>query len=388
VVCVLAFVGYATVVGCVQGAHGQATEEWRTRYAAGEEARQAGDASAYAREMGAAAAAMPAGHLNRPFIQYHAARASALAGNSDDAVRWLRTAWDEGIESLMISFAPYDPAFADLLDTPGFQDVMGLAAGMELDVRPLGGSTHLLSGAGSNVLAQIGPDGVLLVDTGYGPALPALESALGGLGGSGVDVLIVTHPHEDHMGSAATLGERATVLAHPGTAAAMREPYEFMDGVQLPPKAPSALPDREISADTSFVFNGETVRVLPTVAHTTGDVSVFFEASKVAHLGDTYLAGNPMMFPGTDDPAGFLDRLQAFLDSMPPETIVVGGHEDPTDVAAVRAQIATSRACMAFVEGAVSEGLSIEETAEQGSDRFPVAWIAFFYGYFSANQGS
>ena len=32
--------------------------------------------------------------------------------------------------------------------------------GMELEVRPLRGATHLLVGAGSNVLAQVGPDGV------------------------------------------------------------------------------------------------------------------------------------------------------------------------------------------------------------------------------------
>ena len=81
---------------------------------------------------------------------------------------------------------------------------------------------------------------------------------------------------------------------------------------------------------------------------------------------------------------GFLDRLDAFVSTMHPETVVVGGHESVTDLAAVRAQIEMSRACMAYVQGAFSEGLTIEQTAEQGSDRFPVAWIAFFYGYFAA----
>ena len=47
------------------GAHGQNAEEWRTRFAAGEEARQAGDTATYATEMAAAADIVPemqAGH--------------------------------------------------------------------------------------------------------------------------------------------------------------------------------------------------------------------------------------------------------------------------------------------------------------------------------------
>ena len=70
-------------------------DEWRVRFDAGERARQAGDHVLYADEMTAAAEALPPGVLNRPFIQYHAARASALAGNSEAAIRWLRTTWDE-----------------------------------------------------------------------------------------------------------------------------------------------------------------------------------------------------------------------------------------------------------------------------------------------------
>jgi len=142
-----------------------------------------------------------------------------------------------------------------------------------------------------------------------------------------------------------------------------------------------------VATDTSFVFNGETIRLVPTEAHTPGDLSVYFAGSKVAHMGDTCLPGNPMMFPGTDDPAGYLDRLDALLDSMDPETIVVGGHEEPADVDAVRAQIEVSRACMAYVSEAVDRGLTIEETAEQGADRFPVPWIAFFFGWFSSQGG-
>ena len=352
---------------------------WRTSFAAGEEARAASDWSSYASHMAAAAAAMPDGHLNRPFVQYHAARAAALDGRDDEAVVWLRRAWDEDIEALMISFARFDPGFAGLDGMDAFEGVLDLAGSMSLPARQLGGAVVLLQGAGSNVVVQSGEDGLLVIDTGYGPALPALRAALGTMSGPDVDVLVITHPHEDHMGATPELGAEATVYAHPGTAAAMREPYVFMEGVELPPKPVSALPDIEVARDTSIAFNGETVRLVPTVAHTAGDLSVYFTESRVVHLGDTYLAGNPMMFPGSDDPKGFLDALEAFLDSMHPETVVVSGHDEPTDLDAVRAQIAASRACWSLVREAVGEGLTLEETAERADGLFAPQWVAFFY---------
>lgn len=374
----------ATAFGVWGATSVTAQEEWRVRFAAGEQARQSGDTEAYADEMAAAAEALPEGLLNRPFVQYHAARSAAMAGRSDDAVHWLGVAWEEDIEALMISFAEWDPAFEEIGESAPFKEVMGRAASLQLETRRLGGNVHLITGTGSNLLAQVGPDGTFLVDTGYGPALPALRRALEAVGGDGdVDRLLVTHAHEDHMGSAAELGTSATVYGHSGTAAAMSEPYEFMAGVVLPPKAGSALPDVSVEAAVTLRFNGEEVRLLPTIAHTAGDVSVYFTESNVAHLGDSYLPGNPMMFPGGADPDGFLDRLDAFLDDMNESTVVVGGHEAIADVAAVRAQIETSRACMDFVRESIEEGLSIEATAEKGMDRFPPQWIAFFYGSFT-----
>ena len=359
-------------------------EAWRADFAAGEEARKAGDAETYARRMAAAVEGLPADHLNRPFAQYHTARAFALQGDAASAARYLGMAWDEGIEALMISFAHHDPAFDAVRDDPAYAEVMVRASSMELSVSRLGGSVHLIHGAGSQVVASVGADGVLLVDTGYGAALPALRSALSTLGHPRVTRLVLTHPHEDHWGGAAELAAEARVQAHPGTIAAMAEPYTFMEGVVLPPK-PDALRDGvEPLAEGAFRFNGEEVRVFPVVAHTGGDVAVLFNASKVLHLGDAYLGGNPMMFPGGEDPDGFLDRLDAFLDAAPEGTVVVGGHDDPVDVAAVREQIAVSRGCMELVRKALAEGLTRDETVARAEGTYAAPWVRFFYGALSA----
>jgi hypothetical protein len=72
---------------------------------------------------------------------------------------------------------------------------------------------------------------------------------------------------------------------------------------------------------------------------------------------------------------------------MHPETIVVGGHADPADLAAVRAQIVESRACIALVRAALADGLTLEETAQRGADRFAPQWIAFFHRSLAGQGG-
>lgn len=365
----------------------QGPDAWRTHFAAGEEARQAGDVETYADAMAAAAEAMPAGLLNRPFVQYHAARGAAMAGREAAAIAFLSQAWEEDIEALMISFAPFDPAFDGVAESEGFTEVMGRAATMELEVSALAADVYLIVGAGSNVVAVVDGGDALLVDTGYGPALPALERALETVGVRRVRRLVVTHPHEDHMGATPDLGGDAIVMAHPGTATAMAEPYVFMEGVEMPPKPASARPEVDIVSDTTFTFGAHRVRLVPTVAHTGGDLTVYLPEARVAHFGDTYLAGNPMMFPGSEDPDAFLDRMDALLDDMHPQAVVIGGHDAPTDVESVREQVNVSRAAMAFTRQALADGLTLEEAAEQAADRFPPQWVGFFYRLFSQDSG-
>lgn len=379
-----------------KGLPAQEPQGWRARFAAAQEAAAGEDWSSYAREAAAAAEAMEPGLLNRPFVQYHAARAHALLGEAEGAVAWLDRMWEEDIEALMVSFARYDPAFDAAREHPGYRRIMQRPGSMELGVERLGGRVWRVSGAGSNVVASVGEDGVLLVDTGYGPALPALRRALAGIasgaapgskeavgagGGEGVgtvDVLVLTHPHEDHWGAVAGLAPEAVVMAHPGTAAAMGEPLEFMQGVRVPPRPPAARPDAQVR-DTTFAFNGEGVRVFGVEAHTGSDLAVHFPGSQVVALGDAWLAGNALMFPGGEAPDAFLDGLQRFLEALPAGTVVVGGHDPPTAPAAVLDQIRVTRRCMAEVRAALSRGESVEETAAGADDDCPPAWVAYFH---------
>jgi hypothetical protein len=54
-----------------------------------------------------------------------------------------------------------------------------------------------------------------------------------------------------------------------------------------------------------------------------------------------------------------------------------------TDLDAVRDQIGVTRDAMQFVRTSIEDGLSIEETARSGQDRFAPQWTAFFYQLFT-----
>src|SRR5438874_1658907 len=70
------------------------------------------------------------------------------------------------------------------------------------------------TGAGGNIGASIGDDGVALVDDQFAPLVPKLKAALAQLSKAPVRFVINTHWHGDHVGGNAQLAETAAILAH------------------------------------------------------------------------------------------------------------------------------------------------------------------------------
>ncbi|MEP1595734.1 MAG: MBL fold metallo-hydrolase, partial [Halieaceae bacterium] len=79
---------------------------------------------------------------------------------------------------------------------------------------PLTGNLYLLQGRGGNVVASLGEDGILLIDTDYGEYATAYRDALNELvdGEVKASYVINTHWHGDHVGSNAFWGERGAVI--------------------------------------------------------------------------------------------------------------------------------------------------------------------------------
>ncbi|UCC45667.1 MAG: MBL fold metallo-hydrolase, partial [Candidatus Zixiibacteriota bacterium] len=77
-----------------------------------------------------------------------------------------------------------------------------------------GGPEFGLPPYGTNLVASVGPDGILLVDAGFGATGPALADTLKTMGDGNLRMLISTHYHGDHTFGNQFLSDQAVTIAH------------------------------------------------------------------------------------------------------------------------------------------------------------------------------
>src|SRR5687767_9586047 len=177
-----------------------------------------------------------------------------------------------------------------------------------LDVVELRPNFFLIGGAGANILAQIGPVGVIVVDSGTTEAADRVVAAIRRLSPLPIRYVINTGMDADHVGGNQTLARSglsilagalaagaglgdtlltnaggASVLAHENVLTRMSAPT----GQEAP--FPTALwPTKTFAYRLySMYLNGEGIQVIHMPkAHTDGDTVVFFRRGDVIATGD------------------------------------------------------------------------------------------------------
>lgn len=208
-------------------------------------------------------------------------------------------------------------------------------ANVDLTITHVAGNVYMIQrpGGGGNIGAQIGPDGVLLVDSLFDPMTDALLAAVREVTEEDIKYLINTHIHVDHVGGNANLAERGVVIfSHENTRQRFleeRSRFPRAGGSWVPQQPESARPQITFNDEMTFHFNGEevlTFKVPP--AHTDGDVFVYFPESDVMHLGDVYRTTS---YPIIDlynggSLRGTIAALDQAIDMAGPNTKVIPGH--------------------------------------------------------------
>jgi len=189
----------------------------------------------------------------------------------------------------------------------------------------------LLQGVGGNMVAQVGPDGKLLIDSSVSTAAPRIKECLAGLGPQPLKVLINTHWHFDHTdGNAAMHDAGAIILAQENTRLRLSQPQRMAAfGLEFPPSPDSALPQEVFDDRSHLFFNNEELRLVHFMpAHTDSDIYILFKTANVIHAGDLWFNGT---YPLIDDSSGGTidgmvrgsSELVALADT---ETKIVPGH--------------------------------------------------------------
>lgn len=238
-------------------------------------------------------------------------------------------------------------------------------------VTPIKGPLYLLQGKGGNIVASVGDDGVLLVDSDYGELAPAHARALAQLSPEPARFVLNTHWHWDHTEGNRYWGENsAVIVAHENVHQRMSSRQEMrLFGRVVEPSPAAALPVVTYGDSLALHFNGDDIEMqhFPN-GHTDGDSIVFFAKQNVVHMGDHMFAGFPFVDLGSGgDVFGFIANLEQVLARVDDDTTIVPGHGKTTvgkaDLAAYHQLLVTTSA---MVKEALASGETVEQITQRG----------------------
>ncbi|MFC1853722.1 MBL fold metallo-hydrolase [candidate division CSSED10-310 bacterium] len=174
------------------------------------------------------------------------------------------------------------------------------------------------------LIASVGPDGILLVDTGLEQTAKQLKKTLKDLNQGKLKYIINTHEHNDHTGGNKVLGREVDIIAHE------KVKHELKVGYNILRELPDfALPNKTITAPMSLQFNGEEIKIIPVPgSHSDTDTIVYFTKSKIVYMGGVGHAKN-FPFPDTTkggDVKNYPDVIQKIIDAVPDDVTFIPGH--------------------------------------------------------------
>jgi len=189
----------------------------------------------------------------------------------------------------------------------------------------------LLQGEGGNMAAQIGPDGKVLIDSSYQPAVPKILDVLNNLSKDPNDALINTHWHIDHAdGNEGMHHAGFSIFAHAKTRERLSTPQTIkLLNVSLPAYPAAAWPVITFDESLRAYHNGDILDLVHFApAHTDTDIYIHFQKANVLHVGDAWFNGT---YPFIDESSGgniggMIQATQKALELADSSTKIIPGH--------------------------------------------------------------
>jgi glyoxylase-like metal-dependent hydrolase (beta-lactamase superfamily II) len=243
---------------------------------------------------------------------------------------------------------------------------------VEIKVTPVAGTVYMLEGAGGNIGASVGEDGIVIVDDQYAPLVDKIRAALKGITDKPVRFIINTHYHFDHTGGNAAFSKTSTLIAHENVRKRLEKGGVAGNGgsvrFDLKPEVKEALPIITYLHDVSLHLNGETIRALHYPSgHTDGDSIVFFEKSNVVHMGDDFVTYG---FPFIDIMAGgsvegMIKGVESAIAQFPADVKIIAGHGPISSKADVVSYVLMLKETSAVVKKALADQKNLEQMKKE-----------------------
>ena len=243
---------------------------------------------------------------------------------------------------------------------------------VQIKVSKVAGNVYMLEGAGGNIGASVGDDGIVIVDDQFAPLAEKIQQALKGITDKPVRFIINTHYHGDHTGGNEFFQKQAPIIAQDNVRKRLEEGGQAGNGgsVHMEQKAQpkGALPIITFDHDVTVHLNGEDIRALHFPAgHTDGDSVIYFPKSNVVHMGDDFVTyGFPFIdidSGGSND--GMISGVEGAIAQLPPDVKIIPGHGQVSSLGDVRAYVKMLKETRAAVQDALDKKMTLEQMKEK-----------------------
>jgi glyoxylase-like metal-dependent hydrolase (beta-lactamase superfamily II) len=229
---------------------------------------------------------------------------------------------------------------------------------LEFDVFKLAGGLHRIAypwGMRNNIVVSSGPDGALVIDTGFSTrALDTIRKIVAGFGPAGIRYVINTHSHGDHVAGNALAPSEDAVIGLGKAESFVRQ--GLLTRSDRERRGPNG---KTLPAPYLMAFNGEAIELIPYPGlHSDADILIHFPKAAVLCMGDLLLSQS---CPAVGDATGYLEFLDKVLDVFPSGTTFVSGHGRDLNAAGLRKYRADMAKMAEMVNQEYAAGRSAEE---------------------------
>jgi len=246
---------------------------------------------------------------------------------------------------------------------------------VQIKVTKVAGNIYMLEGAGGNIAASVGEDGIVIVDDQYAPLADKIQAALKNLGitDKPVRFVINTHYHGDHTGGNEPFANTgSTVIAQDNVRKRLETGGTAGNGGSLKrevkPSPKGALPVITFEHDVTVHLNGEDIRALHFPAgHTDGDAVIFFPKNNVVHMGDDFVRyGFPFIDVSSGGSVqGMIAAMEKVSGELPADVKVIPGHGGVSNLDDVREFVKMLKETSAEVQKAIHEQKTVEQMKQE-----------------------
>src|SRR3954469_25671975 len=259
---------------------------------------------------------------------------------------------------------------------------------VEIKVQKVADGVYMLTGAGGNIGASIGEDGIVIIDDEFAPLVPKIQAALKGITDKPVRFILNTHYHGDHTGGNQPMAQSgSTIIAHENVRKRLEAGSEIKKfGKPTPPAPKDALPIITFDDQLTVHLNGEDIRAIHFPAgHTDGDSVIFFPKANVVHMGDDFVTyGYPFVdIENGGSVSGMIAGCENVLASVPADAKFIPGHGPLSTADDVRAFVKMLKDTRAMVAASVTKKRT---PAEMKQMKILAAWDPKYNGKFISSD--